>query len=303
MTTPIVSVVVPTCRRPDFLTRCLECLRPGVQSLSAEQYEVIVSDDGEPEDAAAVRRRFPWVRWTAGPRRGPAANRNHGASLAVGRWVAFTDDDCVPGAEWLAAFVEAAEGKPDDVRGTPVFEGKTTCEAGVRSPMQQAPVNLTGGSLWSCNFMILREVFQTLDGFDEEYRFPYMEDIDLHERLIAVGYTPQFVPDAVVDHPPRPTLSGRRLARQHESWIYHWYKSGRRTWAGPRLVFLILKSRLHVVRQHPISMDTFRAIGSLLVEMPSLILRVPFWEWTYRRRFINTRGPDCPPSTPGPSSG
>src|SRR5579862_6697110 len=42
--TPVISVVIPTRHRNDLLSRCLDCLAPGAQTLSAGQYEVIVSD-------------------------------------------------------------------------------------------------------------------------------------------------------------------------------------------------------------------------------------------------------------------
>jgi len=44
----------------------LDCLAPGVQTLPAEQYEVIVSDDGRQTTAEEmIRERYPWVKWVA----------------------------------------------------------------------------------------------------------------------------------------------------------------------------------------------------------------------------------------------
>lgn len=42
----LFSVVIPTCRRNDLLAKCLDRLAPGQQTLSPDQYEVIVTDDG-----------------------------------------------------------------------------------------------------------------------------------------------------------------------------------------------------------------------------------------------------------------
>ena len=81
----MISVVIPTRHRNDPLAECLARLAPGVQTLAADRYEVIVTDDGSAETSAdVVRQRFPWARWAAGPRRGPAANRNNGARQARG---------------------------------------------------------------------------------------------------------------------------------------------------------------------------------------------------------------------------
>ncbi|MHB1559262.1 MAG: glycosyltransferase family 2 protein [Isosphaeraceae bacterium] len=275
----MISVVIPTCRRPDLLARCLDRLAPGVQSLPADRYEVIVSDDGEPSVERFLAEKYPWVTWCPGPRRGPAANRNSGARRARGEWLAFTDDDCVPEARWLAEFVAAIHG------GCHVYEGRTTCVAGLRSPLEQAPVNDTGGCLWSCNFLIRRCVFDRIAGFDEGFPFPYMEDADLRDRLVNAGYLFEFVPGAVVDHPPRRAASGRRLARYHESWVYHWYKRGYRGLASPRLVRIITEARLGAIRRHRFSYDTLQALGSFANELVGMTVRLPLWEWKYRWRF------------------
>ena len=121
---------------------------PGRQTLPADQYEVIVTDDGEPTVERFLTEKYPWVSWVPGPRRGPAANRNAGARRARGDWLAFTDDDCVPDPNWLAGFATATHA------GCRVYEGKTTCVAGIHSPIDHAPVNITGGWLWSCNIFI-----------------------------------------------------------------------------------------------------------------------------------------------------
>src|SRR5260370_5877800 len=113
------SVIVPTCHRNDDLGRCLEALkigqRPtggpaadGADSIIGKerfQYEVIVTDDGTLTTAEAlIREGFPWAKWFEGPHRGPAANRNYGASQAKGDWLLFIDDDCIPGTGWLEAY-------------------------------------------------------------------------------------------------------------------------------------------------------------------------------------------------------
>ncbi len=278
----MISVVIPTCRRPDLLARCLDRLAPGAQTLPADQYEVIVTDDGEPTVERFLTEKYPWVSWGPGPRRGPAANRNAGARRARGEWLAFTDDDCVPDPNWLAGFTTATHA------GCRVYEGKTTCMAGIHSPFDLAPVNITGGWLWSCNILIRRDTFEGVGGFDEVFLYPHMEDVDLRERLVQAGYPFEFVPGAAVDHPPRRLPSGRQLARYHESNVYHWYKNGHRGLASTRLLYLITRFRLSTIRRHRLTGDTLRAIGSLTNELGGTLVRLPLWEWKYRWRFRST---------------
>src|SRR5947209_5134345 len=105
------SVVIPTYRRPELLARCLAALE--VQDLEPSAFEVLVADDAaSPETRRLVdtfASRAPMaVRYlaVAGPH-GPAAARNVGWHSALGEFIAFMDDDCIPGPSWLAAGIAA----------------------------------------------------------------------------------------------------------------------------------------------------------------------------------------------------
>lgn len=277
----LISVVIPTRDRNELLARCLDRLAPCAQTLEHDRYEVIVSDDSAHHAARElIFDRYPWVRWSAGPCRGPAANRNAGASAARGEWLAFTDDDCVPDSGWLAAFVGRFNG---DERALDVLEGRTTCKAGLDSPRQTAPVNLTGGKLWSCNFAIRRAHLESVGGFDERYPYAHMEDADLQSRLLKAGFMIRFVADAAVDHPPRPLPWGTTLARVHESSVLHM------TLHGPRrgLTWYLLnqtRARLSRIVRESKSLDTLSALVSLPVELGSIALH---WrEWRGRARTL-----------------
>ena len=208
------SVVIPTRHRNDLLAKCLDSLSPGKQAgaTMAEpdpEYEVIVSDDGGGENAEAMLRdRYPWARWTAGPRRGPAANRNHGARQARGEWLAFIDDDCVADHGWLEALVrEAAAGERD------VIEGRTMVPNKRDSPFLHAVENSTGGCYWSCNLAVRREEFWRIGGFDERFLAAGGEDMEFAWRMRREGLRPCFNPDAVVLHPQRAYSAGGFLRR------------------------------------------------------------------------------------------
>jgi GT2 family glycosyltransferase len=268
--TPLFSVVIPTRDRNETLALCLDRLAPGAQTLPHDRYEVIVSDDSEHAAARElVTDRYPWVRWVAGPRRGPAANRNAGARGARGEWLAFTDDDCLPDPGWLTAFTNAFS--PNE-KALEALEGRTTCRAGLNSPRQTAPVNLDGGQLWSCNFAMRRAGFETVGGFDERYP----EDADLQSRLQKAGYMIRFIPAAEIDHPPRPLPWGTKLARVHESSVLHMVLHGPSR-GLPWYLHNQLRARLsRIVHEHK-SLDTLSALGSLFVELGAIALHWRAW--------------------------
>jgi len=196
-TKPVFSVIIPAYVRPEKISLCLDRIAPGAQTYPADKYEVIVTDDS-PNNTIRdlVKRRFSWVQWTAGPRRGPASNRNHGASAAQGEWLAFTDDDCLPELGWLSAFAATME-KMD------ALEGRTYADRPRQSLGEFAPENKNGGFWWSCNIAVRKEFFQQLGGFDEGFPFASMEDVDFAQRMKEAHARQKFVPQAGVCHPWR----------------------------------------------------------------------------------------------------
>ena len=217
ITPPTASVVIPTYQRPEMLRLCLRAVDNALTHVPPHSVEVIVSDDSR-DDASRqlVINEFPWVRYVAGPRRGPAANRNCGAAHARGAWLIFTDDDCIPDPSWLSAYLDAFE----IAAGKELFEGRTRADRLRRSNTEESPVNDTGGYLWSCNMALSSQLFRRLEGFCESFPHAALEDVDMRLRLEQAGHRPKFIPDASVCHPYRP-VRGLAFIRQHNASYRH----------------------------------------------------------------------------------
>ncbi|MDQ3701701.1 MAG: glycosyltransferase family 2 protein, partial [Chloroflexota bacterium] len=111
---PMVSVIIPTRDRPDWLADCLRSL----VALEYPRYEIIVVDNAPATEATAelVRREYghlAHVRYVREPRPGPASARNRGLTLAHGEIVAFTDDDAIADRFWIAELVRGFGRGPD----------------------------------------------------------------------------------------------------------------------------------------------------------------------------------------------
>jgi GT2 family glycosyltransferase len=127
--------------------------------------------------------------------------------MARAEWLVFTDDDCLPDPDWLAAFDRNTDGRD-------VLEGLTRADRPQQRLDEESPINLTGGYLWSCNFAIRKNLFLHIGGFDENFPAPAMEDCDLRERLRREGIRLHFIPAAAVMHPWRKSR-GWRFWQQH----------------------------------------------------------------------------------------
>lgn len=213
---PYLSVIIPTCHRNDLLALCLDQLKPGVQRLDKEYYEVIVTDDGSVSTVEEmILTDYPWATWVQGPRKGPAANRNNGAKYAKGNWLVFTDDDCIPEQGWLQAFADEIVGKQD----IEVLEGRTYVNEPRTRLDQVSPINETGGYLWSCNFAILTSYYFSIGGFDERFPYANMEDVDFRYRIEKDEKTISFIKEAAVMHPWR-YHGGRKKLIQAEKSLF-----------------------------------------------------------------------------------
>lgn len=208
MTLPSVAVVIPTRNRTERLKECLSRLIPYVAD--HPECSITVSDDGDAEETGeALAGEMGIVRVVQGPRRGPAANRNNGAAHAKGDLIVFLDDDCVPDPGLLAAYQAAASSYPE----VGVFEGRISATGKVTGFADGAPVNETGGYLWSCNFAIRRAIFASIGGFDERFPFAAVEDCDLRLR-VSKRSAILFRSDARVWHRLEPH-PGWRIVKHH----------------------------------------------------------------------------------------
>ena len=110
MQPPFFSIIIPTHGRDAALDRCLKAVSR--LDYPSECCEVIVVYDGSIPIQHPKIGQFS-VQLLTQPKSGPAAARNKGAIQAGGDYLAFTDDDCIPTADWLsrlsAAFVQYPE--------------------------------------------------------------------------------------------------------------------------------------------------------------------------------------------------
>lgn len=197
---PFFSVVVPTYERHATLSRLVQLLA----DQSCRDFEVIVVDQSPQPWPDRDRNEGMDLHYVHTDVRGAVAARNTGASIASGSVIAFTDDDCEPSPDWLAAARRAFE--QADIAG---LEGLILSDR-LNDP-DWRPVTNSGfeGGFMTANLFIRTAVFHAIGGFDLRFDHPHFrEDTDLGWRAQQLGSIP-FSHEAWVYHPPQPRALDR----------------------------------------------------------------------------------------------
>jgi len=113
MEPPTISIVVPSYRRPEYLTRCLAALR----NQEFGDFEVLCvcreTDIPTKECISAATRDDARVKEVNVTEEGVAAAMMSGLSAATGEFVTFTDDDAEAPPHWLRTIVTHLRNHPE----------------------------------------------------------------------------------------------------------------------------------------------------------------------------------------------
>lgn len=238
------SIVVPTLDRPALLARCLAAL---ARQVDVDPLEVIVVDAGSRDIDAVVEAvgAVAGTRLVRSEQLSPAAARNAGIASALGSYVLFTDDDCVPAPEWASRLLAHLRAEADVVAG-PSINGRERSSLAAATQVVLDYVTDPSTARQGKTFVTMtnlgcrREVAVEIP-FDE--RFPFAsEDRDWCARVSALGHTIAFATDALVVHDHEATLRG--FVRKHFAYGQGAYrfrkKHGAESWGESPTFYLEL---------------------------------------------------------------
>src|SRR5438128_7973645 len=217
---PVFSIVVPTYDRPKQLAACLQAL--GRLDYARESFEVIVVDDGSPTPPKAVVESLrDRLQLTLHLQRhaGPAAARNAGAMRARGKYLAFTDDDCLPAADWLEALTARFERPANHLIGGRIINAvpdnpySTAAQLLVDYMYTYHNSHPNHAKFFvSNNLAVPAERFRAIGGFDTSFSLAAGEDREFCDRWLHYGYEMTYAPEVLVYHAH--ALSLRSFLRQ-----------------------------------------------------------------------------------------
>jgi glycosyltransferase involved in cell wall biosynthesis len=222
---PSISVVVPTYNRADYLRITLACL--SAQDYEG-QWQIVIADDGStdrtPDVISEARSNSGGLEiqhsWHAHQNYRRAYILNEGSRLAGGDMLIFLDSDCVPAQNLISTYAahfapnafylggvyylnqEISESVLQDHRSfsqqefwAVVARGRNLKKGSAKRNFIRCwksklyiALNIRRPKIWGGNCAVNHDVFEKINGYDENYAGYNKSDSDLRNRLIKGSY-------------------------------------------------------------------------------------------------------------------
>jgi len=207
-----VTAIIVNWNDKDVIVECIQSLL----DQKRKKIDIIISDNGSEDDSVEfIRKYFPSIKIIEnGENLGFGSAINRGLGLAKGDYLLFLNSDLKLHPKCVGELAKVLESDPK-VGGTipkilHIDQQNTINSLGVlinytgiaypnllgqKDPGYQEPFESACGGI----FMLRREVYETVGGFDEDL-FLYHEDHDLSWRIRLAGWHLKVVPQAIMHH-------------------------------------------------------------------------------------------------------
>ena len=253
-----VTAIIVNWNDKDVIVECIQSLL----DQNRNEIDIIVSDNGSKDDSVEfIRKCFPSIKIIEnGENLGFGSAVNRGLGLAKGEYLLFLNSDLKLHSKCVGELAKVLE-NDSNVGGTipkilHIDQQNTINSLGVlinytgiaypnllgqKDSGYQEPFESACGGI----FMLKREVYETVGGFDEDL-FLYHEDHDLSWRIRLAGWHLKVIPQAI---------------------MYHHYKFNK----GILKYYSSEKNRLHILLKN-------MEVKTLALICPALII-VEFSQW------------------------
>jgi glycosyltransferase involved in cell wall biosynthesis len=246
MSDMLVSVIIPSYKHKHYIFDAVESV---LDQRTDFNYELIVVDSSCDDTADLLREKFPDIRVIALSERAyPGAARNVGIKAARGKYIAFTDTDCIVHHRWLEHLIGAHRAGHRVVggsirNGTPYSLGGTLdylleC-SDFTTPRQTSKKSHFGGG----NVSFVREIF-----YKHGYYADQVKGSDsIYTRLLK--------------------KAGEELFYQPKAIVWHRNRTALKK---------ILRNQYELGYGAAINRHKYRLNGTILISQPWLIVLLPF---------------------------
>lgn len=197
-----ISIIIPVHNGGESFRQCLLSLAKS----TIFPNEVIVVSDADTDGSWLVAQEFGAKVIRMPVNGGPAKARNLGANVATSDILYFIDADVIISPSAIGQVKKAFEGDSE----LAALIGSYDDEPGASNFLSQYKnlfhhynhqiASEEAFTFWGACGAIRREVYLSLGGFDESYRRPSIEDIELGYRIKGAGYQIKLFKDLHVKH-------------------------------------------------------------------------------------------------------
>ena len=230
-TKPLVSVIIGTYNRANYLEKCLDSM---VEQTYAN-FEVIVVNGPSTDNTKGILKRYSFKIIQQNEKGGLSAARNIGIKEAKGEIIAFIDDDGIADKNWLDELtrlytttdIVSVGGKIVPIWLSERPEWYTDRLGGYLSLLdfsQNIEQMVFPEHPYGCNMSFRKKIFKELGCFDASFgrdlskNLLSQEELDLYKRIDDKGYKTMYNPKAVVYH----QIDASRLTREWFKERLYW---------------------------------------------------------------------------------
>ncbi len=276
---PLFTVVIATYNRRDIIGRTLDHMAN--QTYPAAQFEVIVIDDGSPDNTGEVVRariaNVPYrLKYLVHQNCGPGATQNRGILEAEGEWIVLMADDILPTPEMLQSYATFHHQNPEPQFAAlgRVLQSPDLPKSAFQNhwdPFRYFELDgmteLPYWKFWACNISVKRS-FLLQHGVFRQLKGAAHEDVELGYRLCAAGLKIFYWPHALAHHYHVETLDAAVKRAYERGLNFHVLTDNV---ADPQIVVKYHVLNLRTIRQH---VAVFRNLSKSSLPPAD---RNPFW--------------------------
>ena len=197
----LASIIIITKNQSKYLHHCIQSLL----NQSYENIEIVIINDNSTDNTESYVKSIKNNKikyFSIKEQIGLAKLRNYGIKNSNGKYIFFTDSDCIATKNWIQEGINIFKEKK-----FLAIEGKTIAENQNYGLSDHVVENFQGGTYQTCNIAYEKNALLELNMFDKRYSLAY-EDIDLALRF-KEKYEIFFSKDMLILHQIVPwTISG-----------------------------------------------------------------------------------------------
>lgn len=213
--TPLVSIIIPVYNQWEYTYKCIKSI---YENTLGVPYEIIVADDVSDDETIYIKKTIKNLIVVRNKKNLKfVLNNNNAAKYAKGKYIHFLNNDTLVHPNWLTSLLEILE------------KDKNAGIVGSKLVYPDGKLQEAGGIIWNdasgwnygrlddpdkpeynylretdyisgASFLIKKEIWEELNGFDELFIPAYYEDTDLAFRARAKGYKVIYQPLSIVTH-------------------------------------------------------------------------------------------------------